>query len=293
MTVSTSESAYRQAERRYRVRRVALNAKQTRFARAEPCLEDGVIDFDAPTINTDPRVRRLLGPEEAGVRRRLRALGGWGLDAEDDDEDDDDEEEEKGNALPRVYALRDRPGTYYIANALGPRAQARWARVCLARFSRWVMDDRGHGGRMGVGVWVLMGGSIDLPLALLSTFPPRQVTPHEPHQPRTAVPTTQRHPCSIPLPALFLLPFLLFVLLLVTLGRRRTPPSTAKAATAAAAVRRPGGGGGPKPNKGGRRNTRLLAAPALGQCGAQLRVGPPALRRGRDAATSASSTATR
>jgi len=116
------ESAYRQAERRYRVRRVPFNAKQTRFARAEPDLA-GVLDFgcsddDAAAsdmdMDTDPRGRRL-GPDEADMRR-LRLLGGGGE--------------------PRVYALRGRPGCFYIADALGPKAQARWARVCLARFSR-------------------------------------------------------------------------------------------------------------------------------------------------------------
>ncbi len=104
------ESAYRQAERRYRVRRVPLNAKQTRFARTEPDLA-GVLDFGCAD---DPRGRRL-GPDEADMRR-LGLLGGGGE--------------------PRVYALRGRPGCFYIADALGPKAQARWARVCLARFSR-------------------------------------------------------------------------------------------------------------------------------------------------------------
>lgn len=103
------------------MRRVPLNARQTRFARQDPDL-GGVLDFGYPVVvDADPRVRRL-GPEEADMRG-LRALGGRG--------NGDEEEEEI-----RVYALRDRPGFYFIANALGERAQARWARTCLARFSR-------------------------------------------------------------------------------------------------------------------------------------------------------------
>lgn len=105
------------------MRRVPLNAKQTRFARQDPDL-GGVLDFGCPAVvDADPRVRRL-GPTEADVRG-LRALGGRG-----------GQEEGEGDGGIRVYALRDRPGFYVIANALGPRAQARWARACLARFSR-------------------------------------------------------------------------------------------------------------------------------------------------------------
>ena len=103
------------------MRRVPLNAKQTRFARQDPDL-GGVLDFTCPaTVDADPRVRRL-GPEEADMRG-LQSLGGRGSGDEEDEE-------------IRVYALRDRPGFFFVANALGERAQARWARMCLARFSR-------------------------------------------------------------------------------------------------------------------------------------------------------------
>lgn len=108
------ESAYRRAERRYRVRRVPLNAKQTKFARQDPDLDDGVLDFSSPDIHADPRVRRLE-PEEVDMRRLLHLGGAQNV---------------------RVYALRDRPGVYCIPGALDERAQARWARTCLARFSR-------------------------------------------------------------------------------------------------------------------------------------------------------------
>lgn len=131
------ESAYRRCERRYSVRRVALNAKQTKFARQDPELDDGeVLDFASPNIDADPRVRRL-GPHEADMRGLLQLGHGGG-----------------GESSTRVYAVRDRPGVYYIPRALGARAQARWARTCLARFSMCVR--RGDGvGRLGLYV----GGS--------------------------------------------------------------------------------------------------------------------------------------
>lgn len=136
--VNEEGSAYRQMDKRYRVRRVAVNTRQTRFVRVEPEMDSlEVLDFQSPNIDADPRVRQL-GPEEADMRA-LFALGGG------------QEGEEK--ACPRVYALRDRPGFFYISAALiSPKVQARWARTCLARFSRQARSFENRCGRMHLNV---------------------------------------------------------------------------------------------------------------------------------------------
>ena len=94
-------TAYRRAEKQYRRQRVAVNRRRTRYVRQDPDLGEAV-DFAREGVEDDPRVR-------------LVAVLGDGR---------------------RIYALRDRPGFYYVRGALDWREQARWARCCLKEFSR-------------------------------------------------------------------------------------------------------------------------------------------------------------
>eukprot|EP00624_Nannochloropsis_granulata_P001803 evm.model.NODE_18839_length_45268_cov_23.220222.6 len=94
-------TAYRRVEKQYRRQRLAVNRRRTRFVREDPDLADAV-DFAREGVEDDPRVRFVTVKEDGR----------------------------------RIYALRDRPGFYYVLGALDWRKQVYWARCCLREFSR-------------------------------------------------------------------------------------------------------------------------------------------------------------
>lgn len=94
-------SAYRRAEKQYRRQSVAVNRRRTRFVRQDPDLGEAV-DFVREGVEDDPRVRLVTVMEDGR----------------------------------RIYALRNRPGFYYVHGALDWRKQVYWARCCLRELSR-------------------------------------------------------------------------------------------------------------------------------------------------------------
>lgn len=95
------DTAYRRAEKQYRRQRVAVNRRRTRYVRQDPNLAEAV-DFAREGVEDDPRVHLVAALEDGR----------------------------------RIYALRDRPGFYYVRGTLDWGAQAYWARCCLRDFSR-------------------------------------------------------------------------------------------------------------------------------------------------------------